>query len=110
MESQLQQGLHGAYMQLLNDVKFKRAFGGVLSVAYLFLNDFYCQGKVADIMNFTVQIFTTPSIVLALEPGSTPEPPVPMQPLITSAEGGIPRINGIPIWMQQTGSCTPKNF
>ncbi|CAM9192647.1 unnamed protein product [Ascophyllum nodosum] len=65
----LRMALHGLLMRLLVDQEFKRDFALAFARLYEFLNALYCRGiGVSDesIFGFSVQTFTTPSLVRLL--------------------------------------------
>ncbi|CAM9858010.1 unnamed protein product, partial [Hapterophycus canaliculatus] len=88
----LRLALHGLVMRLLVDQEFKRDFALAFARLYEFLNTLYCKGiGVTDesIFGFSVQTFTTPSLVRLLADASAETP----SQLLPNPDGaGVPKV------------------
>jgi hypothetical protein len=73
---QLRVTLHALFLSLLTNARFKARFAGSLAVAYRPLSTLFCAGVGTEAdtpLQFTVQIFTAPSLVRALNHGQAIE-------------------------------------
>ncbi|CAM9929017.1 unnamed protein product, partial [Laminaria digitata] len=87
----LRLALHGLLMRLLVDQELKRDFALAFARLYEFLNALYCRGiGVSDesIFGFSVQTFTTPSLVRLLANASAETPSA----LLPNPDGGVPKV------------------
>ncbi|CAN0048532.1 unnamed protein product, partial [Ectocarpus sp. 13 AM-2016] len=87
----LRLSLHGLLMRLLVDQEFKRDFALAFARLYEYLNSLYCKGVgVSDesIFGFSVQTFTTPSLVRLLADASAETPSA----ILPNPDHGVPKV------------------